>query len=64
MTQKKKLPSFEEMEKALLECVQDGFLSFSLEERKKILNEQEKQTRVLEKRYRSSQAQMLRQFSL
>lgn len=64
MTQKKKLPSFEDMEKALLECVKDGFLSFSLEERREILEEQDNQTKVLEKCFRSSQTQMQRQFSL
>lgn len=64
MTQKEKLPSFEEMERALLDCVKDGFRSIPLTERIEILKEQEKQTKVLKNRFRSSPKQMQRQFSL
>ena len=46
------MKSFEEMEKALLECVKNGFPSIPIKERVKQLEEQRKRIEETEKCYK------------
>ena len=58
------MKSFEEMEKALLECVKNGFPSIPIEERVKQLEEQRKRIEETEKCYKVTREQLQRQFTL
>ena len=55
---------FEEMEKALLECVKNGFPSIPIKERVKQLEEQRKRIEETEKCYKVTREQLQRQFTL
>ena len=58
------MKSFEEMEKALSECIKDGFPSIPIEERVKQLEEQRKRIEESEKCYKTDRKQLERQFTL
>lgn len=58
------MKSFEEMEKALSECVKNGFSSIPIEKRVKQLEEQRKRVEESEKCYKTDRKQLERQFTL
>lgn len=60
----KRIDSFEKMEKALSECVKDGFTSIPLEDCKKHLAEQRKKSEVDSRKYIVTEEQLQRRFTI